>query len=681
MPAVCASLTAPPKVTLRSYPGVPYDGAIAAARTCYSPRVIERSEITDKQRDSIGPLTFEGGHHTVFQHAHFEFGLENISRQLVWSVLHSYPFYNSEQSSQRYVKLNEPRALVPPITGEALDVYEQAVLRAWDAYATLSDLLKDDAWAILKELRYVRPTNSPARLKTVEREAEKKAIETARYVIPIGAFTSMVHTVSGIVLHRLHRMLNAGDVPYEAAMVIGAMVDLVKEVDPMFFEKVGFDTFEREALPELAFPAARGGGDAFAAEFDRRLGSRVSRLRDWSAGAERVVADAVRATFGLTTAEMDDAEAIDRVMNPAKNKYRVDMLDVAYHSPMMRALNHASYVFEKRLSHTADSQDQRHRMVPASRPMMTLADTQGARLHHAAADPPESRRARGLRGGDGHAWAAKNRLLALGVPLEFALVHRAECEGAAPGGIGLVHRAAAQVDAAHLLQRAGRDLPGVDGRDQPGQGNPPAARALPRPAVRAPQQDRVAALHGRHALLRRAGLEFFPERRTTTLAVPLLPWIAHFYTATGTVWALLATAMTFAHNFRAAFIFLVVATFVDSTDGVLARAFRVKERTPEFDGALLDNIIDYMTYVFVPALIVWQADLVPVAFPVCAAMLMSSAYGFAHSAAKVEARRSFLHRLPVVLEHRGRVPLHPPDAEDHQRDHPGDARRAGVRAA
>ncbi|MEJ7666435.1 MAG: hypothetical protein WKG07_46430 [Hymenobacter sp.] len=56
---------------------------------------------------------------------------------------------------------------------------------------------------------------------------------------------------------------------------------------------------------------------------------------------------------------MDDAEAIDRLMNPAKNPYRVDMLDVAYHSPMMRALNHTSYVFEKKLSHTADSQDQR----------------------------------------------------------------------------------------------------------------------------------------------------------------------------------------------------------------------------------------------------------------------------------------------------------------------------------
>ena len=283
MPALALS-TAPPRVTLLSAPQAPYDGAIAAARTCYSPRVITRDEVTDRQRDSIGPLTFEGGHHTVFQHAHFEFGLENVSRQFVWSILHAYPFYNSEQSSQRYVKLNEPRAFMPPLEGEARDVYEQAVLRAWDAYSELSALLKDDAWAILKELRYVRPTNTPARLKAVEREAEKKAIETARYVIPIGAFTSMVHTVSGLVLHRLHRMMNAGDTPYEAQMVIGAMVDLVNEVDPMFFDKVGLETLGTEALPEAAIPRPLASGDAFAREFDQRLGGRVSRLRDWSAG-------------------------------------------------------------------------------------------------------------------------------------------------------------------------------------------------------------------------------------------------------------------------------------------------------------------------------------------------------------------------------------------------------------
>jgi len=310
---------------------------------------------------------------------------------------------------------------VPPIEGEALAVYEQAVLTAWDYYAELSALLKDDAWAILKELRYLRPTNSAERHKAVEREAEKKAIETARYVIPIAAFTSMVHTVSGLVLHRLHRMLAAGDTPHEARLVIGAMVDLVTAVDPMFFEKVGLDTLASDALPEAAFPRARAGGDAFAAAFDARLGGRVSRLRDWSADAEAVVGDGVRATFGLDAADLDDDEAIDRVMNPARNLYRVDMLNVSHHSPMMRALHHASYVFEKKLSHTADSQDQRHRMVPASRPLMTFADT-------AAPDVVTPRLLRQnpkalavYERAIAEAWAAKNRLLALGVPLEYAL--------------------------------------------------------------------------------------------------------------------------------------------------------------------------------------------------------------------------------------------------------------------
>src|SRR4030095_15888549 len=122
----------------------PYDGAIAAARTCYSPRVIGPDEVTPAQRDSIGPLTFEGGHHTVFQHAHFEFGLENVSRQLVWSFLHSHPFYNSEQSSQRFVRLDEIRAYVPPgLAPAARAVYETAVEGAWDAYRRLPGVPQD----------------------------------------------------------------------------------------------------------------------------------------------------------------------------------------------------------------------------------------------------------------------------------------------------------------------------------------------------------------------------------------------------------------------------------------------------------------------------------------------------------------------------------------------------------
>src|SRR5262249_49941886 len=163
-----------------------YDSAVAAARTCYSPRVVEAGEVTEAQRESIGPLTFDAGHHTVYQHAHFEFGLENVSRQFVWSFLHSHPFYNSEQSSQRFVRLDEARAHVPDDMGaRARGVYEEAILAAWESYRELNAILMPDTLEILGQLRHLSANASEKRRKRVAREAEKKAIETARYVIPV----------------------------------------------------------------------------------------------------------------------------------------------------------------------------------------------------------------------------------------------------------------------------------------------------------------------------------------------------------------------------------------------------------------------------------------------------------------------------------------------------------------
>lgn len=126
----------------------------------------------------------------------------------------------------------------------------------------------------------------------------------------------------------------------------------------------------------------------------------------------------------------------------------------------------------------------------------------------------------------------------------------------------------------------------------------------------------------------------------------MLAWLAHLYTASGAVIAMLAVAMAIAHNFRAAFLYLVATVIVDATDGWLARAVRVKERLPHVDGALLDNIVDYLTYVFVPAVIVWQANLVPSAFPICAAMLVSSVYGFSRTDAKGDGENPYFLGFP-----------------------------------
>src|SRR5580692_6124759 len=190
--------TGAPRVTLRNSFAHSFDSAIAAARTCYSPRLIGPEEVTDKQRVMIGSGTYFGGHHTVYQHAHFEFGLENISRQFVWSFLHAHPFYNSEQQSQRYVRLDHALAYLPDETPgfgpEERAIYESAIARAWGYYRELTELLRGDARAILADIWHVGPNSNPKRVQKVDRQAEKRAIEVARYALPVAAATTMVHT-------------------------------------------------------------------------------------------------------------------------------------------------------------------------------------------------------------------------------------------------------------------------------------------------------------------------------------------------------------------------------------------------------------------------------------------------------------------------------------------------------
>jgi thymidylate synthase ThyX len=416
--------TGPPRITLRNAFSHPFDSAIAAARTCYSPRLIHPDEITDKQRLNIAAATFYSGHHTVYQHAHFEFGVENVSRQFVWSFLHAHPFYNSEQQSQRYVRLDRAQAYIPPASlffdeGSRI-LYEAAIARAWAYNRDLSALLVTDARNILNEIWHVGPMSHAKRIQKIERFAEKRAIEIARYVLPLAAFTMMVHTLSGIVLHRLWRMCSASDTPSEARAVIGEMVAQVRQLDPQFFERFG--TAPMEELPEWKEVAAGAApGDGFAREFDTRLEGKTSRLLDYSPNAARVMAESYRAVVGLTEAACSDAEAIDRLLNPARNLYRLETLNVGVHAPMMRALQHANYTFAKKISHTADSQDQRHRMVPGSRPLLTLADTREPDYvtPRLLAQNPRAKALYERAMQD--AWSAKNQLLDRGVPPEIAL--------------------------------------------------------------------------------------------------------------------------------------------------------------------------------------------------------------------------------------------------------------------
>ncbi len=83
----------------------------------------------------------------------------------------------------------------------------------------------------------------------------------------------------------------------------------------------------------------------------------------------------------------------------------------------------------------------------------------------------------------------------------------------------------------------------------------------------------------------------------------------HLLTATGAVWAILAMLEAVQEDWNMMFLWLLVALFVDGIDGPLARRYDVKKHSPIFDGVLMDLVIDYLTYVFVPAYALFRSGL------------------------------------------------------------------------
>ncbi len=116
-------------------------------------------------------------------------------------------------------------------------------------------------------------------------------------------------------------------------------------------------------------------------------------------------------------------------------------------------------------------------------------------------------------------------------------------------------------------------------------------------------------------------------------------WLVHCYTALGLVAAAGMAVFIFrgdAESFRWAIALMIVATFIDSTDGWLARRARVKETLPHFDGRRLDDIIDFQTYTSLPLLFIWRAGILPADLSWwLLAPLLASVYGFSQSDAKL----------------------------------------------
>lgn len=126
----------------------------------------------------------------------------------------------------------------------------------------------------------------------------------------------------------------------------------------------------------------------------------------------------------------------------------------------------------------------------------------------------------------------------------------------------------------------------------------------------------------------------------STARARLLAWGVHLYTGLGLLLALIMAVLIVDGSpaaCRGVFFCMLAATIIDATDGTLARRARVKEVLPGFDGRRLDDLIDFLTYAFLPLLLIWRVGLLPEpGWPWLMPPLLAAGYGFSQTHAKTE---------------------------------------------
>lgn len=120
-------------------------------------------------------------------------------------------------------------------------------------------------------------------------------------------------------------------------------------------------------------------------------------------------------------------------------------------------------------------------------------------------------------------------------------------------------------------------------------------------------------------------------------------YLVHAYTASTLLMLAYGLTWVLEGHFRLALLAMAITIIIDATDGALARHFRVKETAPMIDGELLDNIVDFLSYVVLPMLFAVQANLLVPPLPLWLGLvLLASAFGFTRSTAKLASEAAFV---------------------------------------
>ncbi len=223
------------KVKILSYTPNPEKVVSMAAKLCYSPIGVDGIEenLTEESIEKFLNMLINIGHESPLEHVSFTFAVEGISRACSHQIVR-HRIASFSQQSQRYVKLDQFEYIIPneiEQVEEAKEIFIDAMKKDQEAYDKLVE--------ILFEKHYNKLIKSGKNEKEASRQAEKKAIEDARYVFPNACETKMVFTMNTRSLYNFlnHRCCERAQ--WEIRELATLMLKELKKVAPILFKNSG----------------------------------------------------------------------------------------------------------------------------------------------------------------------------------------------------------------------------------------------------------------------------------------------------------------------------------------------------------------------------------------------------------------------------------------------------------
>ncbi|HPD88933.1 MAG TPA: FAD-dependent thymidylate synthase [Oscillospiraceae bacterium] len=224
-----------PSVKLLSHTPDPEKTVAAAARLCYSNigADVLFEDMSRERAEKLVDMLAEMGHESPLEHVSFTFTIEGVSRVfLAQMTRHRIASYSVQ--SQRYVRKDSFDYILPPSIAadpEAAEEFERAMNAASESYERLAAILEKKIAAGL--------TASGVDEEKAHKQAEKQAIEDARFVLPNACDTKMIVTMNARSLRNFFRLRCCNRAQWEIRAVADEMLRLCKEVAPTLFAKAG----------------------------------------------------------------------------------------------------------------------------------------------------------------------------------------------------------------------------------------------------------------------------------------------------------------------------------------------------------------------------------------------------------------------------------------------------------